>query len=208
MTIVMVSSGRCQFCHRTASDVTQIVAGDSGFICDECVRACTQAINSGDTPASTEESAERFAFQRIVRHFAPRSAHEMHATSRTFPIRQQADLQQALDGLFGERQVPETFVGILAQSRHESVTYSSLLQRSRARIEVAPPQYEEVEIGRGESVRCLKNGLWLLRDGSEPYAVILSQLDDYGRGQSISLEVAVPPGEAGAAICSRVFDAM
>ena len=57
-------------------------------------------------------------------------------------------------------------------------------------------------------MRCLKNGLWLLNDGTEPYAVVLSQLEDYGRGQSITLEVAVAPGERGATNCSQLFDAL
>jgi ATPase family associated with various cellular activities (AAA)/ClpX C4-type zinc finger len=208
MTIVMVSDGRCQFCHRTSSDVAQIVAGDSGFICDECVGACTAALTPKGVAAQAAENTERYAFQRLVRHFAPRPPHEIHATSRSFPIRQQADLQQALDALLGERRVPDTFVGIMASSRHEAVGYSTLLQRDRGRVDIAPPQHEEVDIGRGETVRCLKNGLWLLNDGTESYAVILSQLDDYGRGQSISLEIAVPPGDRGAAICSHLFDAI
>ena len=207
MTIV-VFGGRCQFCHRTSSEVTQIVAGDSAFICDECVKACSQALTPKSAGSVAAESADRYAFQRLVRHFAPHSAHEMHATSRSFPIRQQADLQQALDALLGERQVPDTFIGIQAHSRHEAVGFSTLLERGGRRVEIAPPQYEEIDIGQGESVRCLKNGLWLLRDRAAPYAVILSQLDDYGRGQSISLEVAVPAGGAGAEICSRVFDAI
>jgi hypothetical protein len=132
----------------------------------------------------------------------------MNATSRTFPIRQQADLQQALDSLLGERLVPDTFVGIHARSRHEVAGYPTLLERDRGRVEIAPPQFEEIDIGHGDNVRCLKNGLWLLRDGDEPYAVILSQLSDYSGGQSLTLEIAVPPGAAGAAICSRLFDSI
>ena len=133
----------------------------------------------------------------------------MHATSRTFPMRQQADLQQALDQLFGERRVPETFVGIQAQYRHEAIGYSKLLDQSRSSIEIGPPQYEEVSIGREETVRCLKNGLWLLRDDDAcPYAIVLTQLEDYGRGASLTVEVAVPPGEHGVALCSRVFESL
>jgi hypothetical protein len=208
MTLIMVHGGRCQFCHRTASDVAKMLAGDSSFICDECVRICAKAIapESGVETGVTE--SERYAFQRLVRHFAPRRPHEMHATSRMFPIRQQADLQRALDDLLGERRVPESFVGILAHSRHDAVGFSNLLQQTRGAVEIAPPQYEEVEIGHGDSVRCLKNGLWLLDDGGEPYVVIVSQQEDYGRGQAITLEVAVSPGERGAAICSRIFESI
>jgi hypothetical protein len=208
MKLLVISSGRCQFCHRTESDVAHIVAGDSGFICDECIQACAGLL----APSAAKEAAAvhvaRYVYQRLVHHFAPRRANEVQTTSRTFPIRQQADLQRALDALLGERRVPETFIGFQVGYRHEAVGYSRLLEQARSAIEIAPPQYEEVDIGRGETVRCLKNGLWLLKDGTESYAVVLSKVEDYGRGQSITLEVAAPPGERGVALCTQVFEGL
>jgi hypothetical protein len=132
----------------------------------------------------------------------------MLATSRRFPLRQQADLQRALDDLFGERQVPANFIGVQQAYRHEVFGFSKLLERSHGTVEVAPAQLEDVDIGGGETVRCLKNGLWLLRDPRGPYAVVLSQHDDYGRGSSLIVEVAAPPGELGAELSTRVFDAL
>src|SRR5262249_6392121 len=55
---------------------------------------------------------------------------------------------------------------------------------------------------------CLKNGLWLLREDRGPYAVVLSQHSDYGQGGFLNIEVAAPPGDFGAEIASRVFDAL
>jgi ATP-dependent protease Clp ATPase subunit len=48
MGTLIVSSWRCQFCHNTASDVTQMIAGDSGFICDKCVRRCMSLLQPSD----------------------------------------------------------------------------------------------------------------------------------------------------------------
>jgi hypothetical protein len=31
---------RCSFCHRRDDDVARLVAGASGYICDECVTKC------------------------------------------------------------------------------------------------------------------------------------------------------------------------
>src|SRR5690242_19342293 len=180
----MVSAGRCQFCHSTADETRTVIAGDSGFICDECVAACTRLL----VPQAQGEHAqypERYTFQRLIRHFTPRQPSEMLVTSREFPARQQVDLQNALDTLLGELRVPENFVGIHARYHQEAVGFSNLLTRSSGAVEIAPPQYEEVDIGRGEVVRCLKNGLWLLNDEGEPYAIVLSQADNYGRGDSI-----------------------
>jgi len=36
----------------------------------------------------------------------------------------------------------------------------------------------EIDIGGGETRRCLNNGLWLLRDEGGPYGIVLSQHDD------------------------------
>lgn len=210
MANFFVSEGRCQFCHRTASDVDHLIAGDSGFICNRCVKACADLLRPGDGEAKSEQPdrPDQYVFQRLARHFAPMRPHEMLATSRTYPLRQQADLQQALDGLFGDRSVPHNFVGIRQEYRHEVVDFSKLLQQSRGCVEVAPAQFEDVDVGGGETIRCLKNGLWLLREERGPFAVVLSQHDDYGRSSNLVVEVAAPPGELGAELSSRVFDAL
>jgi SpoVK/Ycf46/Vps4 family AAA+-type ATPase len=209
MALMMVTAGRCQFCHRTAEDVAHILAGDSGFICDECVQTCVTMLKPNASPDDVAPAhVARYAFQRLVSHFAPQRPNEVQTTSRTFPIRQQADLQRALDALLGERRVTENFIGFQAGYRHEVVGYSRLIEQGRNAIELAPPQHEEINIGRGETVRCLKNGLWFLRDSTEPYAVVLSKVDDYGRGQSISLEVAAPPGVQGVGLCTRLFEGL
>jgi len=209
MTNLRISEGRCQFCHRTADNVQQMVAGDSAFICDECIQASLSLLKPQIQPTEPEApSTERFLYQRLIRHFAPLRPQEMCATARLYPLRQQADLQLALDDIFGERRIPENFLGVHHQYRHEALGFSKLLERSHSAVEAAPAQYEDVSIGARETIRCLKNGVWLLRDGRGPYAVILSQQSDYGGGSDMLVEVAAPPGELGAELCTRVFDAL
>lgn len=209
MTQFFVSQGRCQFCHSTAGDVEHLIAGDSGFICNACVDACSALLRPGEVSSQQEEQrGERYVFQLLKRHFAPLKATEMLATSRTYPLRQQVDLQKALDDLFGERSVPHTFVGLRQEYRHEVLDFSKLLKQSGGVVEIAPAQLEDVDLGRGETMACLKNGLWLLREARGPYAVMLSQHDPFGNGGSLILEVAAPPGELGVEVSSRVFDAL
>ena len=204
-----VSEGRCQFCHSTSRDVEHLIAGDSGFICDRCVAACAAMLSPGEGEAERERRSppDRFVAERLAKHFAPMRPHEMLATSRTYPWRQQADLQAALDDVLGERRVPENFVGIRQQYQHEVVDFARLLDRTHGAVEIAPAQFEDLDIG-GEAVRSLKNGLWLLRDDRGPFAVVLSQSSDYGQGTRLNVEVAAPPGETGAARCAHVFDAI
>ncbi len=203
-----ISDGRCQFCHRTSSDVEHLVAGDSAFICSDCVRACNALIQPTDDTQAVDEPPERYLFQRLSKHFTPARPQDLIATSRAYPMRQQADLQKALDDQFGERCIPKNFVGIHHPYRHEALGFSKLLEEGRNSVEAAPAQYEDVYIGGGETVRCLKNGLWLLRDEQGSYAVILAQQDNYGQGSNLTVEIMTAPGEPGVALCTRVFDAL
>jgi ATP-dependent protease Clp ATPase subunit len=98
-----------------------MIAGDSGLICDQCVEACAALLRAGQVQEEPQDRPDRYVFQRLARHFAPMRPHEMLATSRTYPLRQQADLQKALDDLFGERSVPRNFVGIRQEYRHREV---------------------------------------------------------------------------------------
>ena len=85
--------------------------------------------------------------------FAPLSPQELLATSRSYALRQQADLQAALDELFGERIVPQNFVGIRAQYRHEVTDFAKLLEQSHSVIEVAPAQFEDIDIAESAAER-------------------------------------------------------
>jgi hypothetical protein len=185
-----------------------MIAGDSGFICNACVAACSALLRPTASQVLPEERPDRYAFQRLARHFAPVRPQELLATSRSYALRQQADLQAALDELFGERMVPQNFVGIRAQYRHEMTDFAKLLEQGHSVVEIAPAQFEDIDIGGGETKRCLKNGLWLLREERGPYAIVLSQHDDYGHGSFLNVEVAAPPGDFGVELASRVFDAL
>lgn len=208
MADLKISDGRCQFCHRTARDVKQIVAGDSAFICNDCVDACVTLLDPASPKEEEVVGRERYLHQRLARHFAPLRPQELFATSRTYPLRQQADLQKALDDLFGERTIPDNFVGIHQQYRHETLGFSKLLEQSHNTVEAGPAQYEEIAIGNGETIRCLKNGLWLRKEEQSAYVIVLAQQENYQGGGDFVVEIATPPGEFGVALCTRIFDAL
>ena len=208
MTELRISEGRCQFCHRSASDVPRLLSGDSAFICSDCVARCNALLEPAERAGAVEPAAVPALWARLALHFDPARPQDLIATSRTYPLRQQADLQLALDDLFGERRIPENFVGIHRAHRHEMLGFSRLLEQGRGALEAAPAQFETVDIGRGQAVKCLKNGLWLLHDDGQPYAALLAQTSDYGSKGDMQVEVLAPPGEQGARLCARVFDAL
>ena len=117
MTELRISAGRCQFCHRTEDDVPKLLSGDSAFICSDCVARCNTLleVDPDETPDEAPQSLP--LYERLARHFEPARPQDLIASSRTYPLRQQADLQRALDDLFGERRIPETFVGIHRAAR-------------------------------------------------------------------------------------------
>lgn len=206
MSQINISPGRCQFCH-AQSDSERIIAGDSGFICEKCVERCAELLGAQAPAGGRAESTDRYVHQRVARHFAPIPLNEIQATSRNYPLRQQADLQLALNELFGERRVPDNFIG--AQShRHDAANFRRLVMRDRGAIEIAPAQFEEIDIGRGEIVRCLRNGIWLLSDQETPFVVVLSFEEDYQGGGTLHVDVAAPPGERGATLCTQIFDSL
>lgn len=205
MTALIVSGLRCQFCHNTADEQRRMVVGDSGVICAECIAKGHELLQSNEDVQKVVDTP--YLFTLLDRHFAPDPLSKLLATSRTFQIRQQADLQLALDELFGERHIGADFVGVHSEYRHDTVSFASLIERKRSAIQAAPAQFEEVDIGNGRSVRCLKNGVWLLKDGAQAYAAVLATSDNYGQGAKLTLEIAAA-GHAGLEIASKVFEAI
>ena len=50
---------RCSFCGKTQDDVERIIAGPGVYICDECIKVCTNIIENDlyeDSEISYEES--------------------------------------------------------------------------------------------------------------------------------------------------------
>jgi len=179
-----------------------MIAGDSGVICSHCVASSQKLLASGGE--QPEAPTTLYLFQLLDSHFAPEKPASLQVTSRTFQIRQQADLQLALNELFGERVIGGNFIGVHSEYRHEAVTFSRLIERKRGAMQASPAQFQEVDIGGSQSVRCLKNGVWLLKDGGRPYTAVLETSNDYGNDPKLTLEIA-GAGAEGLRIADQVF---
>ena len=145
MPEIKVSEVRCLFCHGLGTPDLTMLLGDAGSICADCVNACHKALHpAGEVVV---ERIERQIALRLAAHFAPRVPEDMLALARTYPLRQQADLQRALDESLGERRVPTNFVGIHQPYRHELLGFGKLLEQGRSGLDSAPAQFEAVDIG-------------------------------------------------------------
>jgi hypothetical protein len=88
------------------------------------------------------------------------------------------------------------------------VTVAHLIDVENSRVQIAPLQYDQIDMGEGQPTRCLKNGLWLARHHSMPFAALLSPGERFGRTTGVHLELAVPPGESGLELARDFFARM
>jgi len=139
-------------------------------------------------------------------HFQPTPLDNITIAERRFPFRVRADLQRAIDRLFGEAAAVCHFCGVRKEYSHEGVTLSDCLVSSDHNPAVStPPQYEEIDIGDEQPLRCLKLGLWLLRQGKQKYAVLLAPVGHYGQVTGMQFQIATPNSPDGTRITQEFF---
>jgi AAA+ superfamily predicted ATPase len=139
-------------------------------------------------------------------HFAPTPLANITISERKFPFRVRADLQRAIDRLFSSGTTICHFCGVRKEFSHEGLTLSDCIVVSQHGPAVSvPPQYEEVNVGDDDAVRCLKNALWLLEKGQNKYAVLLAPVGHYMQVTGMQFQIAVINDEVGTCITQEFF---
>lgn len=189
---------RCGLCFTAATTERTLFQGNSTPVCDACVQMA-----AGHLLEVSRRKTFKYAYEVIGWHFANLAPNEIVTAARRFPGHMRADLQLALDQLFATD--PIRFFGLHEPHRYETLSFTTLAQIGRNAATLAAAQFQDVDIGEDEPVRCLNNGLWLRREEDLRYAVVLSSHREYGREAGSCVEIAVPAGEAGAAFVQRCF---
>jgi ATP-dependent Clp protease adapter protein ClpS len=189
---------RCAFCLNSAGEERTLLQGKTAHICDDCVQKAANHLSE-----VAREKSFTHAYEAIDWHFAGLAPEEIATTTRRFPGHMRADVQLAIDELFPTP--PLRFFGIHETHRYETLTFSGLAQNGRNPVALSAAQYEDVDVGEDEPVKCLINGLWLRREENLRFAVVLSAYREYGRESGTCVEIAVPVGEAGAAFVRTCF---
>lgn len=142
----------------------------------------------------------------LLPHFHPTTPENITISERKFPFRVRADLQRAIDQLFGDQTTIRHFCGIRKEYAHEGVRMSDCIISSQHNPAISvPPEYEEIDIGEEQPVRVLKNGLWLLdRDGVR-FAVLLAPVGHFGQTTGMQFQVATPNSAEGTRIVQDFF---
>ena len=149
---------------------------------------------------SREEKKDRSAiFTLIKAHFHPTPVDNLTISERRFPFRVRADLQRAIDRLFGDKTTISHFCGVRKEYSHEGITLTDCLVPSDHNPAVStPPQYEEIDIGDDHPIRCLKTGLWFLRKGNTGTPFYWPRPAIYGQVTGMQFQIAdanTPDGE-------------
>jgi ATP-dependent Clp protease adapter protein ClpS len=187
---------RCAICGEPA-DEQDLVRGERAPICAHCVLTSAARLSE-----AARSRTFKYAHEAISWHFAGLAQDEIVATSRQFPGHMRADVQVAIDKLFSASSL--RFFGLHDQYRSESLSYANLMRGSHA-VMISAAQFQDLDIGEDDPVKCLENGLWLGRDGDLRYAFMLSFNREYGRAPCSHVEIAVPAGDDGADFVQRCF---
>jgi hypothetical protein len=142
----------------------------------------------------------------IQAHFSPTPLGNISIAERRFPFRVRADLQRAIDQLFGEQVTVQHFCGVRREYSHEGITLSDCLVSSEHNPALSvPPQYEEIDVGDAEPVRCLKNGLWFLEQSRSRFVVLLAPVGHYGDTTGVGFQIAAVNHAEGTRITQQFF---
>lgn len=188
----------CAFCGKPAADEQTLFQGKTALICDDCLLTGANHLSE-----VSRNKKFKYAHEAIAWHFAGLSHDDVVTTSRQFPGHMRADVQVALDKIFSA--TPIRFFGLYEQHRYETLTYAALTKDGQYAITISAAQFQDVDIGESEPIKCLNNGLWLNRDGDLRYAVVLSFHREYGHEAGTCVDIAVPVGEGGQSLVQRCF---
>jgi ATP-dependent Clp protease adapter protein ClpS len=193
---------RCSFCGKSRSQVRHLYSSSDANICDTCIISGARQLAAG-----LPDQRFHHVYELLNWHFPDCPKEEIVVSTRQFPERVQADLQRAVDALFSGCAIKE--VGIHGGTAYEPLTITALMKTGRNAKTIAPLGYQDVDIGEDTPVKCLENGLFLLRDGETPCAVLLSRHTDFARRtSSVKIEIAAPSGDDSVRLTERYFKAL
>lgn len=110
----------------------------------------------------------------LTAHFRPTAPSALTVTTRHFVARVRPDLQMALDEIFDAWVEVVHFSGVRAEHAFMGMDFGSLLAAEGPTAEIAPQEYDPVDIGEDKPVNCLQMGFWLLKIEGEPYALLMA----------------------------------
>ncbi len=145
-----------------------------------------------------------YTHQVLRKHFHKTPLAELVVASRTFLSRVRVDLQAALSEMLDGSPNVVHFSG--ARKDYGKIDFGALTMDGTSAPVVCPAEFDAVEVGESEPIRCLKTGLWLLEEDGDRYAILLAPTDRFDDDVSAArFFVATCNNAKGEAIASRFF---
>ncbi|HEY7657935.1 MAG TPA: ATP-binding protein [Burkholderiales bacterium] len=138
----------------------------------------------------------------LVAHFAPLTLEALVVTRHDFPHWMRPDLQKALEALLAGLE-GSSFCGARVRNHDFSFCIADLAE-AEAGVVPGPAEYQDVDVGEAQPVRCLTRGLWLAEREGVRFALLLEVREAY-RGVRVRLEIAVAPGDTPARVAARIM---
>lgn len=159
--------------------------------------------------------AQRKRKDRIVevlkRHFKPSSLKSLSITERQFPFHIRADLHQAVVDSLNDASI-RLFTGLAgaATCSTEGIDFSDLLKDNfvGGSPMIAPPQYEQIDIGEEEPLSTLKNGLWLVERDGVRCAILFAPASSFagcGYHSRLKIQIATLDHDRGIGVAESFF---
>jgi len=140
----------------------------------------------------------------LRKHFGKLRLTDLVSSNRIFPLTSRPDLQIALERMFSSS-YRAILMGVHRQYSHQPLGTAELVTESHYPPVVGPLQHDEVDVGGDHPVRCLQNGVWLGAYKKVPFMVLLTPAGIFGQELGVKVEMAVPPGDSGAALSRSFF---
>ena len=158
----------------------------------------------GDENEGGEVSDQAAITKQFEEHFGQFTTDALTITERVFPGRARADLQRAIDQLL-DRQIKIAYFSGITRRYYEPPTLNACLSPDeQTPMKLTPPQYDEINIGEEEPIRCLKNGLWLLEKEGVKFAAVLAP-SSASDNCDIMIQVAALKGPEGTEVTKDFF---
>jgi hypothetical protein len=172
--------------------------GAFGAVYEDFMQAMTTAAERGESVSGA----------RIRAHLG-HDPKELPTTSVEFATTDHVNLQLALEAVLRDAEVLGFSAGGPAGFMPPAGLSELLAGRGMAgRIELAPVQYVDVEVGDGRIVPCVSAGVFLTRLAEAPVVLVLSRSERPFGGTALRLEGVSPQGHAVSELVKELRAAM
>lgn len=124
----------------------------------------------------------------LAEHFAPEPLDALVVQRARFPHWLRPDVLRAVEravAIDSERR----FFGARMRGSNLEFRFADLIEEGRKGVAVAPPVYDDVDVGQPAPIRCPQRALWLLKAGDVPLAILVDSEAGIRRAR-IEIEVA------------------